>query len=169
MLTGVVKSAFHSCHREDYDPHAVVERIAAGIRGFDAIRLVTVFCATLSGRSGGLRYVSAALPAALVWTDRGIADRLGPTGGIVSPVLPGAWRTAQRTIARDERLLLHTDGIIEAPGEDDLFGLERLEAALLAPRPRGVCALDVILEEAARFGRGRPPRDDATLLSVERA
>lgn len=168
MLTGVVKSAFHSCHHEGYEPAAVIERIAAGIRGFDANRFVTAFCAKLRVRDGMLRYVNAAHPPALVWTDGAPVERLAPTGGLISPVLPGTWREGQRTIAATSRLLLYTDGVTEAPGDDDLFGMARLEEELAKTPPGAAVPLDRILEVVAQFGRGRPQRDDATLLSVSR-
>ena len=164
-----MKSAFHSCHHEGYEPVAVVGRIAAGIRGFDANRFVTVFCAKLAARDGTLRYVNAAHPPALVWADGEIVDRLAPTGGLISPVLPGgSWGEATRTIGPKRRLLLYTDGITEAPGDDDLFGMARLEAELIRTTSAHA-PLDEILEAVSRFGRGRPPRDDATLLSVSSA
>jgi sigma-B regulation protein RsbU (phosphoserine phosphatase) len=78
------------------------------------------------------------------------------------------WREEQRVLDRGQRLLLYTDGVVEAEGEDEMFGIERLERAVLAaasPEPDRL--LPRILEAVEGFGRGRPRRDDLTLLSVE--
>jgi sigma-B regulation protein RsbU (phosphoserine phosphatase) len=167
MLTGVVKSAFHSCHREGYPPAAVADRIAAGICDFDANRFVTMFCAVLRAEDGLLRFASAGHPPALVWDAEGRIEPLAPTGGIISPALTGrAWRQESRVLRRDQHLLVYTDGVTEAPGEEGLFGDARLEDEIRRAARDPSRLLGGILGAVERFRQGRPPRDDLTLLSV---
>src|SRR5262249_36193200 len=45
MLTGTVKSAFHSAEADLYEPARVVDRVANGIRAFGHHHFITLICA----------------------------------------------------------------------------------------------------------------------------
>jgi len=68
-----------------------------------------------------------------------------------------------------DRLFLYTDGITElANAAGDLYGEERLYEALA--EARGVSledACDRVIQSMSRFGDGRLPQDDVTLLAIE--
>ena len=64
MLTGVVKSAFHSASAEGYEPRCVVERIANGIRPFGNQHFITLICARV--RDGSLDFVNAGHPPGIL-------------------------------------------------------------------------------------------------------
>ncbi len=67
-------------------------------------------------------------------------------------------------------LFLFSDGVVEAraPGSDELFGFERLEASLARHAPAGVDALRRgVLDDLERFTGPGPRGDDLTLLVLQ--
>jgi sigma-B regulation protein RsbU (phosphoserine phosphatase) len=78
---------------------------------------------------------------------------------------------AQRTIPMQsgDRVLLYTDGLIEAPGRDGApFGLKRLERVLTASGGQSLDAMKATVLDAVREHTGGPlAHDDVTLLAIE--
>jgi len=60
MLTGTVKSALHSASSDSYEPAAVVDRVANGIREFGSNRFISLICVRV--RDGFADYVNAGHP-----------------------------------------------------------------------------------------------------------
>jgi sigma-B regulation protein RsbU (phosphoserine phosphatase) len=166
MLTGVVKSAFRSCHGEGCSPEEVVLRIAAGIRTFRANRFVTLFCGLVDAREETLRYVNAGHPPGILCDRAGEVSLLGPTGLLVSPVFDNVtWSAAIVPFRPGHRLLLHTDGVTEAPGESGEFGTDRL-VRLVRDGAAGAALVETVVAGVREFQHGRPAVDDLTLLAV---
>jgi sigma-B regulation protein RsbU (phosphoserine phosphatase) len=182
MLTGIVKSGFQSSATDGYDPLAVVLRIFGSIGSFAPEKFVTVLCARLSDDEGVLDYVNAGHPYGFVWRpgpgqaagNGGAAGsrewiELAPTGPLISPALPAGkarWEKHEIRIAPGDRLFLTTDGILEASGETDFFGDQRLRAAIDASPEGGAPLLEAILAAVRDHAKGRPPSDDFTMMSV---
>jgi sigma-B regulation protein RsbU (phosphoserine phosphatase) len=169
MLTGIVKSAFHSSHVEHYDPLAVVRRVSEGIAAFASDRFVTLLCARLSIPDKTVEFVNAGHEGGLVSPPGGPAACLESTGPLISPALPGMeWKRA--CVPWDEKsgVLLYTDGILEASSDEDIFGCERIGSVLARLTSAGPELLKAILDEVDTFSGGRPPADDMTLLTVSR-
>jgi len=131
-------------------------------------RHVTVAYALFDARTGELRTSLAAHPAPLVARADGTVERL-PAGGTViglSGVLPF---DEQRVWLRaGDRLLLHTDGLLELEGRDGgFFGEERLARCLSERRDQPLqAACDALLADLSAFAGGQPPRDDMTFLAL---
>ena len=67
-----------------------------------------------------------------------------------------------------DRLLLHTDGIIEAPnGAGERFGTERLKTLLMSDGADHLEFLERLFEALHRFGVNDPPDDDCTAIVVD--
>ena len=164
MLTGIVKSAFHDAHTEDFAPAAVTGRVARALRPFDAGKFVTLFCARVDS-DGALEYVNAGHPPPLIWGGEHDPRELKLTGPLVSPVLADLeWGTASCELNAGERLLVYTDGLTEARrGEDELWGEERLHAAATESAVDGEALLDEIFTRVNEFTGGAPP-DAAQLV-----
>jgi sigma-B regulation protein RsbU (phosphoserine phosphatase) len=170
MLTGVVKSAFHSAYADDYDPLAVVRRVADGISPFGADRFVTLLSVRVSAADAKLEYVNAGHEGGFITRGVGEPEALAATGPLISPVLADLqWNLAKVTWYSDSTLLLYTDGISEASEEDEFFGVDRIHSILRRMPAAGQHLLATVLEEVGRFTGGRPPADDMTLLSVRNA
>jgi sigma-B regulation protein RsbU (phosphoserine phosphatase) len=167
MLTGVVKSAFRSCSRDGFLPQAVVERISQGIRSFNANRYVTLICGRLDLRQGRLDYINAGHPPALLWGPDGRWETLGSSGLFISPAFDGiSWDEQVVSFGVEDRLLLYTDGVTEAPSATEQFGNERLAQSVQARPAGGPELLDGILGDIREFMGGRQPDDDLTLMTL---
>ena len=91
-------------------------------------------------------------------------------GPLLISFAPAEFPVAETTLAPGDRVVLYTDGLVEAMRTDeDLFGVERL-SALVARRggaPDGLVA-DVFDAVATFAGRpGASFEDDCTLILVE--
>jgi sigma-B regulation protein RsbU (phosphoserine phosphatase) len=166
MLTGVVKSAFRSCHGEGFSPEEVVARIASGIRTFRSNRYVTLFCGLLDARERTLRYVNAGHPAGILRDAAGGVTLLAATGILVSPVFDSAaWFASTAPFGPGSRLLLYTDGVSEAPGETGELGTERI-VRIVQDGAAGPALVDSVVAAVREHLHGRPATDDVTLLTV---
>jgi sigma-B regulation protein RsbU (phosphoserine phosphatase) len=74
----------------------------------------------------------------------------------------------ETTLAPGETLVLYTDGITEAKNRTgELFGVERIEGALLDCSGAPGCAVDSIGRDLLAFEGGVRPGDDQTLLVLQ--
>jgi len=167
MLTGIVKSAFRSCHAEEYRPAAVMERIRNAIQAFEADRFITVIGAVIDVRRRRLVYVNAGHPEGLVFGPKRDLLLLEPTGPIISPAFPEfTWDTVSVDFGPDDRLLLYTDGITEARGPEGFFGDDRLHEVVARHPEGGGPLLDAILAAVREHSRERPQPDDLTMVTA---
>ena len=108
-------------------------------------------------------------PALLVRAD-GSVERLGATGPPIGLLAQATFTQQERTLGPGDLLVLYTDGIVEACDPDDEeFGIERLEAFVVALRQGPLEALAEGLDQALeKFVRGVPYADDRTLVLLRR-
>lgn len=70
-------------------------------------------------------------------------------------------------LKKGDDLLFYTDGIVEARNpERELFGLDRLDAAMTKPARSAGEILKNVLTDLAAFTRGAPADDDRTLVAA---
>ncbi|MEU4560543.1 PP2C family protein-serine/threonine phosphatase [Actinoplanes sp. NPDC023936] len=134
-------------------------------------RFVTGLLAKFDLETGLVRYINAGNPLPVILRD---ADLLGVvTGGARVPLglrTPADMCVGEQQLQRGDRMLLHTDGVIEARATDGSpFGAARLtqlatdcEKARL-PAPETLRRLSLAVAEH----RGGPPSDDAAMVLVE--
>lgn len=170
MLTGIIKSAFQSLRNRGAAPLAVVERIASGLRSFDASRFVTLMCGRIDVASRTLEYVNAGHPAALLYHDgdRETLTHLRRTGPMAYAGIDAAtWVEKSVQLAPGASILMYTDGVIEARSETDFFGMENLERTVRKHADESPAnLLEAIVAEVDEFSHGRPRDDDLTMLHV---
>jgi sigma-B regulation protein RsbU (phosphoserine phosphatase) len=130
-------------------------------------RFISFFYCRIDTAVGTLAYSNAGhyLPM-LVHTD-GTVTRLR-AGGTVLGVFPDAvYEEAHEPIVAGDRLVLFTDGVIEARNpSDEEFGEDRLLAALIANRACSAPALEARLSAEVAAFTGGLLQDDATLIVV---
>lgn len=137
------------------------ERLAAD-KGVE--EYFTMAYATVDLRSGRVRLVQAGHPYPLIVRARGGCEFLGE-GGLPIGLLPdAAFEEVETRLAPGDRLLLHSDGFVEAalPGGRQLGdeGLRTL-AARVAPAASGREFLDDLYWHLKQeTGPGRPAEDD---------
>jgi sigma-B regulation protein RsbU (phosphoserine phosphatase) len=129
----------------------------------------TLLYAVLALPSGEVRFVSAGHPGPAH------LPRQGPARAFNLPGFPigwvdGVYEEQALVLAPGDRLYLYSDGATEAPGPDQAqFGEERLLATLEAARGMPLAqSVGAALRAVEDWGGGAPPRDDVSLLAVER-
>jgi len=158
--------------------------ISAGLRGAELTRklnthlhanipvnrLITLFYGELDASAEQLRYVNAGHNPPFLVREAGGIERLAPTGVALGVLSDGAYEAMQTEISPGDRLFLYTDGITETFNpHDEEYGEERLAAFLQRHRDSSKQALlDALVEEVLAFSDGIRPRDDMTMLLLER-
>jgi serine phosphatase RsbU (regulator of sigma subunit) len=84
-----------------------------------------------------------------------------PAGLVLGAVPDARYARAELPLAPGEVMLLYTDGLVERPGEDPDFGLDRLLRAAEEYRAAG---LEGCLDHVLRRLGAPNPRDDTCLL-----
>jgi len=163
LLTTVVKTSFRAGLQDEFDPGAVIERLAECIRHFGSGSFVTAFCGRIA--LGRLDYVNAGHPAAMLWR-AGETTHIHATSPIVCGDFPvGSWPVHHEPWPKDSRLLACTDGLAEAPHRPIRQLAALLEAAIAACDDPAVM-VDGLLDSALATLGGCPASDDIALLGV---
>jgi len=93
-----------------------------------------------------------------------------PLGMVPDEVFVGAIQDRTESFKKGEALVLYTDGLTEAPNEEEKeFAGSRLADAVQSLQSRSAKEInDGILESVRRFAGEGPQRDDLTLVTVKR-
>jgi sigma-B regulation protein RsbU (phosphoserine phosphatase) len=166
MLTGTVKSAFHSASADLYEPACVVDRVANGIRAFGHHHFITLICARV--RNGSLDFVNAGHPPGILLNSATGVALLESTGPIISPALRFSWEQLTIRVNRGcDRIVLFTDAIIEAEGDSGQYGLDRLVGEVQKCPMDGKALSEQILESVRQFMGDLLINDDLTLVIAD--
>jgi sigma-B regulation protein RsbU (phosphoserine phosphatase) len=175
LTASVTLAAARTARREGLDLLGVAGRIDTALTDqFADHRFVTGVLARLDLVTGRLRYLVAGHPApVLLRSGRAVRTLDGPHRtpfGRIASLIPQAAEPAEELLEPGDRLLLHSDGVVEARDADGAeFGVDRLvelaehAAADRLPAPETLRRL----AHAVRRHRGGELRDDATLMLVE--
>ena len=130
---------------------------------------VTAVYAFLEPASGRIRLGGAGHPPALLFRREGTTEALLENGLVMGFDGEASYTAIERQAGPGDRLLLFTDGVIEATSRsDEPFGLERLAAVLREGADLDAGPLtDRILAELRRFRGGVGFEDDVTLAVVD--
>ncbi|MGE4545634.1 MAG: PP2C family protein-serine/threonine phosphatase [Pedobacter sp.] len=136
-------------------------------RRFDQFFSTMLFYGIINPETQRMTYVNAGHPAPLV--RRGdflftlpVTSR--PLGYFPDPEIA----TASISLQEEDRLLLYTDGIIEATNKDgEFFGEERLERMLLQSEQNNLEFLDKLFRTLTKFTGKDSPEDDCTAIVVD--
>jgi sigma-B regulation protein RsbU (phosphoserine phosphatase) len=143
----------------------------------NACQFVTVFYGVLDPVTGSLVYGNAAHPPPLLFRMQDEdAGQMAATGIALGILEDRVWRRGSAQLDPGDLLVLYTDGITEARGEQDLlFGEERLLASVGAilqetgpGPPTAQEILDAILSDVRRFAGSAPQSDDIALIVLVR-
>jgi sigma-B regulation protein RsbU (phosphoserine phosphatase) len=171
LIASMVKVAFASALNDTDDPGAVLRRMNTTLCGMFARSYVTAACTVLRPAARSLEYALAGHPPPLLLDERGaVVTELNERGLALGFMPSASYTTATVPLEKDSRLVLYTDGIMEAPDErDDQFGLERLGRLAVAERAAPPAAFaDRLIAELHRFtGATALSHDDLTLVVAD--
>lgn len=132
---------------------------------------LTAFAGHLEVATGRMRYCRVCHPYPFLVRADGHTERLDHRGGFFIGMFNDAHYTqTEVTLERGDMLFLYTDGLNEsADPNGKLFGLQRLEAALISSHMDGpAAAVHNALAQRDGHSMGRMPNDDITILALSR-
>jgi PAS domain S-box-containing protein len=109
--------------------------------------------------------VAAGHPLPLLVRGGKIAEA-GKPGPLLGAFAASGWEPASIELRADDQLILYTDGVIEARGESERFGEERLRAEL-AGADRPLAAIGRVTAALESF-LGDEPDDDVAMVAIRR-
>jgi sigma-B regulation protein RsbU (phosphoserine phosphatase) len=171
LLVSTIHSALHLLtEREEVTPQLFARLNRHVLESSLANKFITLFFALLDETSGELTYVNAGHNPGLIVRADGAIERLAASG-LPLGLLPEATYSVDRVrLEPGDLACLYSDGITEAtsPGDDE-FGLDRLEALIVAERAGGLSHLVAAIDHAVvDFAAERPQMDDQTLVLLAR-
>lgn len=168
VLTGRARQSIRTAVLFDRRPGAVLSTLNTVLQG-SSERFVTVVCARLRPADEGSLAVDVAVaghPPPLVLRTDGSIESV-PASGRLAGVFPGVqYDEASVRLGPGDTLLLFSDGIYEARGLDDIYGMDRVREAMRPYAGRGPEALCQAIERAVAEHLAGQAHDDMTLLAV---
>jgi serine phosphatase RsbU (regulator of sigma subunit) len=175
LVTGMLKVAFRSACQAVAaaaapSPGAVLRHINQLVAGQLPAMMFFTAVAVLAGPGGRIRWASVGHPAALAVGSDGRVRRLEGGNGILGStfLMPVAEALADHdeVLASGERLVILTDGVVEAPTADGgMLGDEGVEACLARCGTGVEATADALVAAGlAAVGDGRRQADDITVV-----
>jgi sigma-B regulation protein RsbU (phosphoserine phosphatase) len=143
---------------------------AALLEQFDDARFVTAVLGELNMGTGVLRYINAGHPAPLLLRGGKFIRELPGGRRLPLGLNDARERIGQEQLEPDDRLLLYTDGVVEArDANGDMFGLEALIDHAERHATAGLPAAETLrrLARAVTAHHEGPAADDTTLVLAE--
>ena len=166
-LTSLSRYTLRTAGRLLGDPIAAFEQLNEALRERDGLSLVSVCCVLLraDGEPARAEVVLAGHPPAYR-VRSGTPTPVGVFAPFLGAYERGGWEAVTTELAAGDQLVLYTDGVIDAVGEQERFGEERLVSTL----SEGQGALDTVarIERAVREFALGPQVDDMAVIVVER-
>ncbi|MDD4890575.1 MAG: SpoIIE family protein phosphatase, partial [Phycisphaerae bacterium] len=135
----------------------------------EATEFVTFLVVQLRPGGGPARYLNAGhVPGRLMRAD-GSAELLEPTGPLIGDIEHDGWAEREIMVRPGDRLVLVTDGLLDAENAaGELFGYDRLDALLAQTRPQPPAeVVRRVQEDLASWVTGGRASDDITVLVVD--
>jgi phosphoserine phosphatase RsbU/P len=169
LVASMVKVAFAAEAERDDRPGAILGGINRTLTGKFERAYITACCVSIDRARETMMYAAAGHPPALLRRSDGRIERL-EEGGIVLTLFPAAaYADAEVPFHVGDRLLLFTDGLLEAArgDTDEFFGDSEL-ARVVAEAPQSENLSEAVLRaHRGWIGEGTPLSDDVTLVVVE--
>jgi serine phosphatase RsbU (regulator of sigma subunit) len=168
LLVSSLQATVRAFVDEEATPHDAVARINRALCRQGAHgRFVTLFVAVLDLHDGALRYCNAGHNQPILVRVDGAVSRLDAGGAVVGVFDEAAYESGGATVAPGDRLLLFTDGLVEAGcSAAREFGDEHLVETVVRHRALDAAALlERVFADVHRWA-GRRLDDDATALTI---
>lgn len=169
LLASMVKVALVSQQVRADRPAAVMAGLNGALFGRLAGQFVTAAYLFIDARAGLVRYAAAGHPPMLRLQRRTSEVRELTQNGLALGFSQQAdYDQLEQSLETEERLLLYTDGLIEAAnGADELFGIDRVKGGIAAGAALPPDdAADALLQTMNAWS-GQPAADDLTIVVVD--
>lgn len=176
LLMSVVTAAFRMAITQgdgghECSPAEVLRQVNEAVVGLFEMNYVTAFCCVLDAAHGRMVYSVAGHPPGLVRRRAGHVEELSERGGIPLGIEDEVdYHDVQADLGPGDLLLLYTDGVVEAVGDDgEQFGLSRLKGLLARGDLEATDTVTQTLhEQLMGHCQCRRLDDDVTVLAVQR-
>jgi serine phosphatase RsbU (regulator of sigma subunit) len=151
------------------DPAQAVEQLNAQMSAGERLEEFISLCLVVfDTEAGSLRYASAGHPAAWLWHGRDVRP-LRATGPLLMLDPSATYHSREVDLDENDLVVVYTDGLAEARSGAELFGEERIAAAIRRDpgAPADVLCKD-LLEQAKDFA-STPITDDVAILAVRKS
>jgi len=168
LIASMVKLAATSQRAQADDPAALLTGMNAALHGNTQNQFVTAAYVYLDAQRQELRYSAAGHPPMLILRN-GVVSEMKENGLILAAFDFAAYDTKAHSLKISDRILLYTDGIIEAANAaGEFFGQERLSELLRETASATAHqAADGIIQAVRGWARSQD--DDLTLLICDYA
>lgn len=177
LITSMLRALIEGLGSEAADPGQLMTRLNAELTNIlkqtGTVLFVTAVYCTLDSETGQLRFARAGHPSPLricnedkqIEVLSGKSDEVGPALGL----LPGAhYNTTAVSLSPGDRILLFTDGLIEAENADDRqFGMDGLTNCVRGNLERTDNLLASIEKDVRSFAGDDDLKDDVCLVMVQ--
>ncbi len=177
LITCMLRALIEGLGSEAADPGKLMTRLNTELTSIlkqtGTVLFVTAVYCTLDSETGQLRFARARHPNPLricsenkqIEVLSGQSDKRGPALGL----LPGAhYNTSATSLSPGDRILLFTDGLIEAEdGDSRQFGMDGLTTSLRRNLERPDNLLALIEKDVRAFVEGNDLQDDVCLVMVQ--
>lgn len=170
LIASMVKVAAASHAGSASDPGVLLSAVSRTLEGQLGGQFLTAMCLHLDAERGELVYAGAGHPPLLHWraAERTL-DSLS-SDGILIGLVQSQYASRTARVERGDRLLVYTDGVLEATNADGaFFGDDRFHAVIAEHAAKSGAELTrAIVDDMVRWS-GRPTGfdDDVTLVVVE--
>ena len=173
LLAAMLRTNLHAIVETSYaDPGEIITRINRLMSG-DLIKLemfITMVCTWISPGRDKILHASAGHLAGILQKADGKILQIDGKGIPVGIFCDSAYSSEPTPFGVRDRILLYTDGIIEATATDDsMFEIERVKASLEISRSLSSRAtVEHLLNDVTAFAGREAPSDDRTLILISR-
>lgn len=169
-LTALARHSARAAVTHDSDPRAVLDVMNQAFRQHGSSeQFCTAVCARLHPGQGRADFdiAVAGHPPPLLLRGDGSTEAIEATGPLVGLFDDATFSSQSVSVGAGETLTLYTDGVTEARRDEELFGGERLAAALgQRPALEADVLADAVLRAVAAFDNG-DRRDDVAVVTVQ--
>ena len=136
LVASMLKICFAAQRQQSHDPARVLAGFNTMLRDVLTGQYVTAACASIDLRAQTVTYAGAGHPPSLLLSTNGSpVTHLSENGLFIGPFPQATYTNIRVPFVSGDKLLLYTDGIVEATVADgEQFGRERLIEFLLANR-----------------------------------
>ena len=168
-LTALVRHSLQTAARFDRRPSALLALVNAVLREQPRLAPVSLVCALVERETAGqgpcVTIASAGHPLPLLRRAGARPAEIGRHDVLLGVIDRDTFVEDTVEIEVGDVILFYTDGVIDAPGEEERFGEERLRAAIEAA-PQDPSALLHTIEAALRAFTVREGADDRAMLAL---
>jgi len=134
-----------------------------------ADQFVTVFYGVLDPATGRFEYCNAGHNPAFLIRTEGVVETLTRTGTALGAMEELTWKSASVNLQKGDKLILYTDGIVEAQNKDgEFFGEELLKQAIKGNDASADAIQYQVMDQLTDFVSGADQFDDITMLTLKR-